>query len=294
MSVSEPAQTSTIRVGTETGSLTTHTGSALVPSTRRRWTHRVSRILTSFGLIVILLVAWQVWTMLNKNPYFPQPVVIVGNTMKLLFAPPNPAVGIPDILTFLARMLSGFVIGSAVGILVGMGIGLKRALGDLTNPIIEFLRSIPATATLPIFIILFGGEDGMRVGFIAFGLTWYVIINTASGVSTIDQVVLDMTKAFRISRMKTMFRVVLPAASPKIFAGLRIALTTSMLLTVVSEFYLVNRGIGFQLLQSLNQFAFANMWSWMLILAILGYLANTLLELVEHRVLRWDRESHAR
>lgn len=292
--MSDPAQTSTISVSTETGSLTTHTGSVLVPSTRRRWTRRVSRILTSFGLIVILLVAWQVWTMLNRNPYFPQPVAIVSNTIKLLFAPPNPNVGLPDILTFLARMLSGFVIGSAVGILVGMGIGLKRALGDLTNPIIEFLRSIPATATLPIFIILFGGEDGMRVGFIAFGLTWYVIINTASGVSTIDQVVLDMTRAFRISRMKTMFRVVLPAASPKIFAGLRIALTTSMLLTVVSEFYLVNRGIGFQLLQSLNQFAFANMWSWMLILAILGYLANTLLELVEHRVLRWDRESHAR
>lgn len=292
--MSEPAQTSTIRVSTETGSLTTHTGSVLVPSRRRRWTRRASGILTSFGLIVILLVAWQVWTMLNKNPYFPQPVAIVGNTIRLLFAPPNPNVGIPDILTFLARMLSGFVIGSAVGILIGMGIGLKRALGDLTNPIIEFLRSIPATATLPIFIILFGGEDGMRVGFIAFGLTWYVIINTAAGVSTIDQVVLDMTKAFRISRMKTLFRVVLPAASPKIFAGLRIALTTSMLLTVVSEFYLVNRGIGFQLLQSLNQFAFANMWSWMLILAILGYLANTSLELVEHRVLRWDRESHAR
>lgn len=292
--MSEPAQTSTIRVSTETGSLTTHTGSVLVPSRRRRWTRRASGILTSFGLIVTLLVAWQVWTMLNKNPYFPQPVAIVGNTIRLLFAPPNPNVGIPDILTFLARMLSGFVIGSAVGILIGMGIGLKRALGDLTNPIIEFLRSIPATATLPIFIILFGGEDGMRVGFIAFGLTWYVIINTAAGVSTIDQVVLDMTKAFRISRMKTLFRVVLPAASPKIFAGLRIALTTSMLLTVVSEFYLVNRGIGFQLLQSLNQFAFANMWSWMLILAILGYLANTLLELVEHRVLRWDRESHAR
>lgn len=255
---------------------------------------RVSwRLFTSFGLIVVILVTWQLATMINRNPYFPQPILIVVNTWNLLFDPPRPNVGWPDIGPFLFRMVIGYVIGAGVGVLIGMGIGLKRALGDLTNPIIEFLRSIPATATLPIFIIVLGGEDGMRIAFIAFGLTWYVIINTAAGVSTIDQVVLDMTRAFRISRIKTLFMVVFPAALPKIFAGLRIALTAAMLLTVVSEFFLVSHGIGFRLLEALNQFAFPNMWSWMLILAILGYLLNTLLEVIEHRALRWDRESHA-
>lgn len=251
------------------------------------------RAFTSFGLIAVILASWQLATMLNSNPYFPQPIHIAVNTWNLLFDPPRPNVGWPDFVAFLLRMVTGYVIGAAVGVLVGMGIGLKRAVGDLTNPIIEFLRSIPATATLPIFIIVLGGEDGMRIAFIAFGLTWYVIINTAAGVSTIDQVVLDMTRAFRISRMKTLFRVVFPAALPKIFAGLRIALTAAMLLTVVSEFFLVSRGIGFRLLEALNQFAFPNMWSWMLILALIGYLLNTALEIIEHRVLRWDRESHA-
>jgi ABC-type nitrate/sulfonate/bicarbonate transport system permease component len=260
-------------------------------STVKKMFRHVGNVFTSFGLIIILLVVWQTATTLTSNPYFPRPSDVLVNTYNLM-VDPNGA-GPNNLFPFLYRMVSGFIIGAGVGILIGITIGLRRQLNDVFTPIIEFLRSIPATATLPIFIILLGGDENMRIAFIAFGLTWYVIINTAAGVSTIDPVLIDMARAFRLPKLKMLFQVVLPAALPKTFAGLRIALTTAMLLTVVSEFFLVSRGIGFQLLQAQNQFAFLNLWSWMVVLAVLGYLVNTLLEFIERRVLKWDRESYA-
>ena len=88
-----------------------------------------------------------------------------------------------------------------------------------------------------------------------------------------------------------LFSIVLPAAAPKIFAGLRIASTAALLLAIVSEFILASNGIGFQLIQAQGRFQLLNMWSWMLALAILGLLINFLLDAVENRVLSWHKLS---
>ncbi len=193
----------------------------------------------------------------------------------------------------LSRLLVGFVLGSVFGILIGMAIGRSIVVRDLTNPIVEFLRSIPATATLPLFIILLGGDDAMRIAFIAYGVSWFVIINTAAGVSSVHITQIEMGQIFKVSRAGVLLRIVLPAALPKIFAGLRIGITAALLLAVVSEFILATNGIGYQLVIAQATFALRSMWSWMLLSAVLGLVLNLILELLEFILLRWDRESRA-
>src|SRR3546814_18040522 len=96
-------------------------------------------------------------------------------------------------------MVIGFLIGAVWGVVVGTAMGLNRAARETVTPIVEFLRSIPATATLPLFIILLGGGDDMRIAFIAYGVSWFVLLNTASGVGSVASPMQDGKRACRES-----------------------------------------------------------------------------------------------
>ncbi|MFT4468874.1 ABC transporter permease [Arthrobacter sulfonylureivorans] len=252
-----------------------------------------SRLAYSSGLLVVLLLLWQLGTALNPSPFFPTPLKIGTHAWTMFFSTAGGGLATEamTVHTFqtLGRVLLGFVLGSVTGVLVGTAIGLYRILRDVADPVVEFLRSIPATATLPLFIVLLGGEDSMRVAFIAYGISWFVLINTANGVGSIHPTQLAMGKAFRLSKRRQLTGIILPAALPKIFAGLRLALTGALMFAIVSEFMLSTNGIGFQLIQSQARFQILDMWSWMLLLAVLGLLLNTMLEITENRLLAWHR-----
>lgn len=252
-----------------------------------------SRLAYTFGLLIVLLVLWQLATTLNPSPFFPAPLKIVTHAWGMYFGETDGAILTDaiahDTAQTLGRVMLAFVLGSVAGILIGTATGLYRVLRDVTDPVIEFLRSIPATATLPLFIVLFGGEDSMRVAFIAYGISWFVLLNTANGVGAIHPTQLAMGKAFQISKWRQLTGIILPAALPKIFAGLRLALTGALMFAIVSEFMLATNGIGFQLIQSQARFQILDMWSWMLLLAVIGLVLNTILEVIENRLLAWHR-----
>ena len=265
---------------------------------RRRPARIALLVLNYVGPLIALLLLWQWVTTTFENKFFPPPLTILQASQKLFFGGEASTLFMTPALTVdtwgtLSRLLVGFVLGSVFGILIGMAIGRSIVVRDLTNPIVEFLRSIPATATLPLFIILLGGDDAMRIAFIAYGVSWFVIINTAAGVSSVHITQIEMGQIFKVSRAGVLLRIVLPAALPKIFAGLRIGITAALLLAVVSEFILATNGIGYQLVIAQATFALRSMWSWMLLSAVLGLVLNLILELLEFILLRWDRESRA-
>lgn len=259
---------------------------------------RGRRILVSLAYailpVVALVILWQWGTTTWPSIFFPPPSRIGENSLQLFFSGPPETLFLTTAITVdtfgtVSRSLIGFAIGSIAGIVAGTIIGRSMIVRELTDPIVEFLRSIPATATLPLFIILLGGEDGMRIAFISYTVLWFVLINTTAGVSSIHGTVLDMGKTFRIPTLKVFLRVMLPAALPKIFAGLRIAITVSLLAAIVSELLLASNGIGYRLVIAQTQFRMADLWSWMVLLALIGFLFNTVMEAVERRVLAWDR-----
>jgi len=269
---------------------------ALRPSTGRRIRSALLSVLNVLGVLIVLVLLWQWATSTFPNVFFPTPLKIIqraqvlffGGGAETLFA--TPAITV-DTAGTLSRVFVGFLLGALWGVVIGTAVGRSRAVRDTVNPVVEFLRSIPATATLPLFIILLSGEDSMRIVFIAYGVSWFVIINTASGVASVHATPIEMGRIFRISRLGLLLRIVLPAALPKIFAGLRIGFTAALLLAVVSEFLLATNGIGFRLVDSQTRFAVLDMWCWMLLLAVLGFLLNSILDLVEHRLLAWDRQA---
>ena len=140
---------------------------------------------------------------------------------------------------------------------------------------------------------MIGVGNSMKVFIIAFVCIWPVLLNVIDGVTGVDPTLRETARAYRIARRDYVRHVMLPAASPQIFAGLRVSLSLALIMMVVSEMVASTNGIGYFVLQSQRTFAIPEMWSGILLLGILGYGLNALLTLLERRALGWHRGARA-
>jgi ABC-type nitrate/sulfonate/bicarbonate transport system permease component len=184
-------------------------------------------------------------------------------------------------------MLAGFGLAVGTGVVCGLLVGRSRIVSELLTPGIEFLRAVPSPALVPVFLILLGTETTMRITLIAFGSIWPVLLNTIDGVRRMESGQLDTARIFRIPRAATLVRVVLPSALPKICAGIRVAVATSVILMVVSELVASADGIGHQIVDAQQLFLLTDMWAGVLLLAVIGFSMNSLFSKLERRLLSW-------
>jgi ABC-type nitrate/sulfonate/bicarbonate transport system permease component len=162
---------------------------------------------------------------------------------------------------------------------------------DYCGPLLAFVRAVPVPVLVPVFITLLGIGAPMQVSVIVFGVLWPILLNCVDGVRSVDQTKVDTARAFRVSRVQWILGVVLPAALPKIFAGLRVSLSLGLVLMVVSELVGATNGIGYQLIFSQHQFDFPTMWAGIVLLGVLGYVLNSLLLAAQRRVLTWQPDA---
>jgi ABC-type nitrate/sulfonate/bicarbonate transport system permease component len=238
---------------------------------------------------ILLLVIWGLWSSGSDTYYFP-PLTDILSTFAdtWLFE----RVG-SDVVPSLVRMGLGFAIAVVVAVGAGLLLGLSPRARRGAAPIVDFLRAIPPPALLPFAILVVGVGDSMKVAIIAFVCVWPILLNTVDGVTGVDPTLRDTTRVYGVSRRDRLWRVMLPAASPQIFAGLRTSLSLALILMVISEMVASTNGIGYFVLQQQRTFAIPEMWSGILLLGILGYTLNGALVLIERRVLRWHRGARA-
>ncbi len=252
-----------------------------------------------YGLGLAIIIAWQIAAAQAGSVFFPTPLEIVVRSGELWFSgPPSHfflSEGVfKDVLPSLMRLLGGWALAVVVGGSLGVLVGRSRVVSDIIDPALQFLRAIPGPALIPIFIILLGTEATMRVSLIAFGSVWPILLNTIEGVRTVDPVQIDTARSFQLPFMARMRRIVLPAAMPKIMAGMRVSLSLSVILMVVSELVASTNGIGYRILNAQMMLLLTDMWCGMLLLALLGYGLNATFLQVERRVLAWHRGARQR
>lgn len=250
---------------------------------------RVLATALEIAVPVLVLVVWGVWSAGSTTYYFP-PLTDILSTFKdtWLFS----RVG-SDVVPSLLRMGAGFAIAALVGVAAGLLLGLSRRARLAAAPIVEFLRAIPPPALLPFAILVIGVGNAMKVFVIAFVCVWPILLNTLDGVRGVDLTLQETTRAYRIPWIDRLRGVVLPAASPQIFAGMRTSLSLALIMMVISEMVASTNGIGYFVLQSQRTFAIPEMWSGIFLLGILGYVLNAGFVLIERRVLRWHRGARA-
>jgi ABC-type nitrate/sulfonate/bicarbonate transport system permease component len=238
--------------------------------------------------VAVIAVIW-FWSAGSDVYYFP-PLKDVLNTFKdtWLFE----RVG-SDVVPSLVRLFIGYFIAVAVGIGGGIALGMSPVLRRIAAPIVEFLRAIPAPALLPFALLVLGVGNDSKIFVIAFVCLWPILLNAVDGVSGVDPTLTDTGRVYRIPASDRLRYVVLPAAAPQIFAGMRTSLSLALILMVISEMVASSNGIGYFVLQAQRSFAIPEMWSGIILLGLLGYVFNAVFLLVERRVLAWHRGARA-
>ena len=268
-----------------------------------RWNSRAFSAIQSFavryGLGIALVIVWEFAARKAGSIFFSPPSEILHRAASLWLSGPPHRLFLSDsvfqdVLPSIFRLLGGWAFAVLIGIPLGILIGRSRNLSDLVNPSLQFLRAIPGPALIPIFMILLGTESTMRVTLIAFGSVWPILLNTIEGTRTVDPVQIDTARAFRIPRHARLWRIVLPAAMPKIFAGMRVSLALAVILMVVSELVASTSGIGYRIQNAQIMFLLTDMWCGIILLALIGYILNLLFLKFERRVLAWHRGARGR
>lgn len=193
-----------------------------------------------------------------------------------------------DVAPSLVRMTLGYAAAIVIGVAGGFLLGSSAVVNAIASPVVGFLRSIPAAALLPPAIVLFGIGGGTKVAVIAFVCCWPIMLNTSDGVRELDSTLLATARVYGIRGTQRFRTVILPAVSPRIFAGMRTSLSIAILLLVTSEMVASTNGIGYFVFQAQQQFSVDDMWAGVLLLGLLGFTLNLAFGAVERRVLRWN------
>ena len=247
------------------------------------------RVATRVWLFVVLFVVWWFWSSGSKSLYFPPLSQIVKSVWTQWVTGPARA----ELAVSLEHLLVGYVIAVLVGIGAGALLWSLRYLREATSPYIYFLYVLPAPVLVPAAMTLFGIGFTMKVVLIAFAAVWPTLLNTLDGMRGVDQVKLDTSRVLGVSSFGSVFRVVLPAAAPQIVAGLRNSLQVAIILMVVSEWEASTDGIGFYLANAQQSFDYVGLWSGIIVLAVIGIVANVLFVAAENRVLHWHYGARA-
>lgn len=241
------------------------------------------RTLDLFGLPMVLLALWWVASADSESPYFPPLSQILTALVEVWFGPRLQA----DVLPSLLRLAAGYGLALAVALALGLLIGTSRTVRATAEPALEFFRAVPPPVLVPVVILFVGIDDAMKVVVIALGSLWPILLNTVEGVRAVDPIVSDTARAYGITGTARLRHVVLPSASPQVFAGMRQALSVAIILMVISELFAASNGLGFAVVQFQRTFAIPEMWSGILLLGLLGVLLSLLFRAVESRRLAW-------
>lgn len=235
------------------------------------------------GLAFAALV-WQAAAVAAKSSLFPTFAAAATDVWHLIDGPTLAT----DLLPSIARAAAGFAISAVLGIAVGLVTGFYRSAREWTSSVFDFFRSLPTPLLIPVAIVLFGLGGTMVVAVIVSAAVWPVLITTANAAAGLEPTVVDTARCLGFRGPRLLLRVVLPAVSPQIFAGLRVAISVSLAVLVVAEILGGGSGIGYFISSAQQSFRITDSYAGVIVLCLLGWAADTLFLVVERRLLRWQ------
>ena len=258
------------------------------PKRRKRgrgqgWTHHLvrSRWLSPF----ILLAVWELGSRTGLIPVriLAAPSTVIVTLWSMIVSGELPS----NLLVSFGRVAVGLAIGLAAGTSLGLIAGLSKPGEAAVDPLMQIKRTIPVVALTPLFIVWFGIGETPKIALIAFASTFPIYLNLYSGIRGVDVRLIDAARSFGLGRLEIIWHVVLPAALPSFFTGLRYALSIAIILLVIAEQINATAGLGYLINNARDFMQTDIIVVCLLVYAALGLLADGLVRLLETAALSW-------
>ncbi|PIT75243.1 ABC transporter permease [Limnohabitans sp. JirII-29] len=248
------------------------------------------------GLVVptAVVVLWQVMGNLpGMAGILPTPLKVVEGWHGWIFGQAglglNPYLGtwLSNVEYSSMRVVQGFVLAALIGVPLGLLIGWSKFISQMLDPLIQSLRPIPITAWLPFSIAVFGIRDVGSIFLIFLGGFYAIVVNATQGARDVDRNLVRAALMMGANRTQLLRRVVLPAAMPSIFTGLRIGLGISWTAVIVSEMVAVKSGLGYVLWDAYYVGRMDIVLADMVSIGAMGYISDRIIVFIERKVLVW-------
>ena len=187
----------------------------------------------------------------------------------------------------LVRSLSGFGLAIAAAIPLGLLIGWYRPVATLLGPLLEMFRNTAALALLPVFVLILGLGETSKIAIIFYACSWPILLNTVSAVRTVDPLLIKSARSLGLGPVRLFQKVVLPAAVPTIFTGIRLAGAFSILILIAAEMVGAKAGLGYLINYAQYNFAVPDMYAGIITISAIGLAVNQLLVAIERRFSTW-------
>ena len=186
------------------------------------------------------------------------------------------------------RALAGLVVGGGIGLAFGVANGLSRWSDSFTDTTLQMVRNVPHLALIPLVIVWFGIDEGAKLFLVALGVFFPIYLNTLHGIRAVDPQLVEMGRSYGMGPATLFRRIIWPGALPSIFVGLRYALGITWLTLIVAETIAASSGIGYMAMQARDFMQTDVIVLAILIYAILGKGADTIVRVLERAFLSWN------
>lgn len=240
--------------------------------------------LVSFGFV---LAIWTVVSLLKIVPeaIFPSPWSVWFATLEMWQNGTLPN----DLRVSMARAAIGFSIGATLGVLLGLLTGRVALVRTLLNPFLNLLRPIPAIALVPVAIVWFGIGEGSKYFVVSYTVFLTVWFNTHHGMQYVPETYLRAARSLGASKLREFVTVIIPAAAPHIFAGIRLGVALAFLSLIAAELSGASSGLGFRLQEARQYIRTDRMFSLLIILGILGATVDYVVHRIGQKLVHWEQ-----
>jgi len=241
---------------------------------------------------MLVLVLWHFGTVGRAYSLIPPPVEVAKQWWDLAFGGLYDDLYSQTLLTHtlasVSRVFGGFALAASVALPLGMLIGRVRFVRDLLDPTLQLLRPIPVTAWLPLAMIIFGIGPRSAFFLVFLGAFYPILLNTVFGVRNVEGRLFEAAAMLGVSPQATFWKVVLPAALPSIFTGIRLGLGFAWVVIVVGEMTGVQTGLGAIIMEARQLSRTEIVMAGMVTIGVLGFVSDQIVQRIGRRLLRWN------
>ncbi len=241
----------------------------------------------SLAILCVFAVWYVAATYTRVSMFFPAPQQVFKKLLESFTVPIGKYTLGMHVLYSLKRVFVGFGLSSVVGIILGVGMGYSKTINAIVRPIFNIIRPIPGLAWIPLAILWFGIGETTKYFIIFMGGFSNIVLNSYDGTNKVDKTLVGAAQLLGANRLQIFKNIILPSATPYIFAGLQVSLSTSWMAVLAAEMISSYEGAGWIINMGMNVGDTVLILVGMISIAAVGFILANVMRILERRLCSW-------